>query len=233
MDLDNDGRKDLVAGSFGGQVYWLRRDEKGFRAEETLKDIRGRDVTLTAYYDHKKNDYAKHEKEPFADADRSAQTAEDRGEFCRVLDWNQDGLLDLLIVGSGGGLYIRLQQSSAKGPVFAELNQVLRDKTGKPMIIPGHHPAVALFDWDGDGREDIVTTSGAGNSNLAWFRNTGTAKAPAYEPLQVLAEGFAHQDLIGGVTGTDFYDVDGDGVADLVIGNYNGEILWLKRTKAP
>ena len=57
MDLDNDGRKDLVAGSFGGQVYWLRHDEKGFLAEETLKDVKGRDVTLTEYYDHKKKEW--------------------------------------------------------------------------------------------------------------------------------------------------------------------------------
>jgi hypothetical protein len=229
VDLDNDGRKDLVAGSFGGQIYWLRNGEKGFRAEETLKDAKGGDVTLTEYYDHKKKEYTKHEKQPFAEADGSAQTAEDRAEFCRVLDWNQDGLLDLLIVGSGGGLYIRLQQKSEKAPVFAELNQVLRDKKGKPMVIPGHHPATALFDWDGDGRDDLVTTTSAGGkSGLAWFRNTGTAKAPAYEPLQVLVEGFTES-----VTGIDFYDVDGDGVADLVIGDYKGEILWQKRTKAP
>ncbi len=230
MDLNNDGRKDLVVGGFGGQIFWLRGEKKGFLKAETLKDNKGQDVTLTSFYDQKKKDYSAHEVQPFASADVSPQTGEDRSEACRIIDWNQDGKLDLLLVGSGGGLYIRLQEASDKGPVFAALNQVLRSNDGKPMVIAGQHPGVSLSDWDGDGLIDIVCTQGGGpvgTNDLCWYRNVGTAQKPSYAPLLVLAENFSPS-----VTGIEFFDVDHDGLSDLVTGNNDGQLHWYKRQKA-
>ncbi len=230
VDLDNDGHKDLVVGSFGGQTLWLRGTEKGFLKAEVLKDVSGKDVTLTAFYDYSKKEYSAHKVQPFPPADLSPKTSEDRSEACRLVDWNQDGKPDLLLLGTDGGFYIRLQEKAAKSPVFAELNQVLRDHKGDPMDMNRTHAIVSLHDWDGDGLTDIVCVQGDsfdGSNDLCWYRNVGTSKKPSYDPLQALAKDIGKQ-----ITGIEFFDVDHDGVKDLVTGNYAGELYWSKRMKS-
>ena len=77
MDLDNDGRSDVISGSWPGELYFFRRQTDGtFAAAEQLKDKSGKPINMG-----------------------SASTA-------FAIDWNGDGALDLLLGNLVGEIYL-------------------------------------------------------------------------------------------------------------------------------
>lgn len=84
-------------------------------------------------------------------------------ESFRAVDWNRDGLLDLIysVAGAhngtrdGGSIYLLLNTGTEQRPVFAA------PKTmrcfGKPIRITNHGPHPWAGDFDGDGLPDLIT----------------------------------------------------------------------------
>ena len=103
---------------------------------------------------------------------------------------------------------------------------------GVPDNILGIYPD--LKDWDGDGDLDLLFGGRRGCIGLRI--NEGTPKDPQFSatPLFVEAGGKAI-DLEGHVS-TDFVDLDGDGLRDLVCAEHGGNLMWYKNIgdkKAP
>ncbi len=136
----------------------------------------------------------------------------------QVVDWNQDGYNDL-IVGAGDGQihYFRRQPggSLTEMPVLFSYGDTLD---------LGNWAAPEVFDWNDDGLPDII--AGAGGGWLWLYLNTGTPGIPE------LAEGIPIQcagypiDLNYAYPG--MADLDGDGLDDLIIGNYTGDVIWYR-----
>ena len=97
------------------------------------------------------------------------------------------------------------------------------------MIEMGTSAYPVFFDYDQDGLKDLMVgnkgyfvSSGIFSSQLAYYRNTGTATEPAFT-LQTRNLANISSLGLGNVAPT-FGDIDGDGDDDMIIGAVNGQI---------
>ena len=90
----------------------------------------------------------------------------------RVMDWNNDGKLDLLI-GAGGYVWRYMNNGTAAVPAFAPGVKV--QAAGADIYAGTGSSPIALMDMTGDGVKDLVVADSA--SKLRVYRNTAAANA--------------------------------------------------------
>lgn len=139
----------------------------------------------------------------------------------RLIDWNGDGRLDLLVGAGDGYIWIFLQASLSNSPNFQAGQKVLAG--GNPMRVGTGYSGACFADINGNGRPDIVV---AGNDNLLrYFPNIGTLAAPTFSNSIVLLA------LPSSVSGRiDIADWDGDGIFDLITGDFYGILSFYRNT---
>jgi hypothetical protein len=91
----------------------------------------------------------------------------------------------------------------------------------------GSNAAPALGDLDDDGDLDLVVGESAGTLN--YFRNEGTARAPAF---RLVTESFAGVE-VGSRSAPALHDTDGDGDLDLIVGAQADSLQHVENTGTP
>jgi len=142
-------------------------------------------------------------------------------------DLNGDGRLDL-VVGVLGGAFNPVKTSTAN---LYELDQTARGSWTLATthlldaIDLGAETIPAFGDLDGDGDLDLVVGTKIEPDNprsggLYWFENTGSRTAPAFQLRGHLTTlpAFHNAPALG--------DLDGDGLPDLVIGQFQDAVAW-------
>jgi hypothetical protein len=155
----------------------------------------------------------------------------------RVVDWNDDGQLDL-VVGGGDGrvwLYENLGENLAggnlggdnsagiTGPRFAKARPVVaggRDRWGTSLT------GALLANLIGDSKPDLVV--GHSNNQVSIHENVGSFREPAFAEAanDVVVQDGCHGRI-------DVGDWNGDGRLDLVTGSFGGAILWHRNDGQP
>ncbi|SHI55054.1 Por secretion system C-terminal sorting domain-containing protein [Hymenobacter daecheongensis DSM 21074] len=198
-DLDGDGLLDMLVGETNGTVLLYEQ------AAATIFDPNNFESRGVLF------------------ANKEAVAAD--GYYCRptVVDLDGDGLLDVLVGGNNGYLR-RYEQSVAKGNTtagFTDLGYIM-DVTNAATPVPLDAGAVSkaqVLDIDGDGLLDLLVGNSDGNlyqykqsaANVATFARVGTSTS-SFNGISLGATQYAAP-LIA--------DVDGDGLLDLLLGNYN------------
>ena len=192
MDLDADGRTDILSGSWPGELYVFRRQPDGtFAAAEALKSRDGTPLKVGSA------------SAPFAfdwDGDgrldllvgtlagevvfvRNVGTAakpvygdpkplsaggkpiavKDGDAAPAVADWDGDGKPDLVVGDGGGGVVWFRNEGTATEPALAAARVLVppspspwRDDKARRPHEWGVRAKPCVFDWDGDGKLDLL-----------------------------------------------------------------------------
>jgi hypothetical protein len=207
-DFDGDGKPDLLSGSYDpGECYLFRGLGSGKYAErETILDKAGNPVSRTTEH-------------------------QSVGSWPVMIDWDNDGDLDLLVGTFIGTMFVRLNDGSAQKPEFSESNLNV-EADGELLRVPSGmsgHAAPAVCDWDGDGLWDIL--SGSESGAVYFYRNVGTLGSPKFAAAETLVqehEGNGYDELLdqgakpvpGIRSQIAVADFNGDGKIDLLLGEF-------------
>jgi hypothetical protein len=133
-------------------------------------------------------------------------------------DLDGDGDLDLL-VGRASGYLTHFRNDGARtAPKFV----LTADEWAG--IRPGRRSAPHLNDLDGDGDLDLLV--GTDDKGVALYRNDGTRTAPRFVPDSTFRMD------VPPISSPAAGDLDGDGVAELIVGNAGGGALYFARKAA-
>jgi hypothetical protein len=170
VDLDGDGRSDILSGSYSRmeqpmaglfQVLWGRADG-GFKKAETLTGTDGNPLIIPAEGEKWIQNIC---TRPFA------------------VDWDGDGELDLVVGNFLGTFFVFKGEGKGKfQPTPEEIKA-----GGVPLKIDGNHSDPFVVDWDGDGDLDLL--SGSSEGGVQWAENrAGPGKAPKFASFRTLIE---------------------------------------------
>ena len=144
------------------------------------------------------------------------------GVSVRSVDWNDDGLGDLLFGQADGAVKIALNAGDPSGVRFTAPLTVY---AGVHPVDVGTRATVEVADLTGDGLFDLVV--GAYDARLRMYENTGTVGSPDFAAATLLTLRSGAEIVIPtGRSAPTIADVTGDGRPDLVCGNTAGE-MWL------
>jgi len=225
-DWDQDGRKDLIVGDTDGFVWFFRGDgSRHFPLFEPGRRLRagGRAIRVLG-----------------------EETEGRRAGYARpeVVDWNDDGLPDLLVADGRGWLTLFLNRGRRGSP---ELEAGVRvEAAGRPIDGTGR-ASVLVADWTGDGRKDVIFAMAGEDvsAHYDWphlhadpsqdagfllYRNVGSDAAPVLAAPEWVQAGRFGGDVIDierpnlGA----YVDWDGDGNRDFVACEFEDRVLLFR-----
>lgn len=215
LDIDGDGKRDLVA------------TPNSVSQSENAKSV--------WYYRNTGTDAAPHFT--FQQPDLFQDRMIDLGEGARpvLFDHNGDGLMDLVVANEGyfhygapyqGELALFENTGTLTAPAFNLVTTHYMD-LGTSGFGPGFHPAFG--DVDGDGKPDMLVGDQMGN--LHYFRNIATGPVAQFQLVPGLMPDDSGSPLDVGLSATpQLFDVDGDGLLDLLIGERNGNVNYYRNS---
>ncbi len=241
MDLNGDGHKDLISGSWPGEIFFFKGTQDGsFAAPEMIKnkdgeiiniggglreDTTGRGYTLIAgnakFERTDEGTFVNYHGKRFKSTPEKSFAITGTASTVRAADWDGDGDYDLIIGDIAGKVYLIPNEGTAKSYAFGKEEQLRAG--GKPIALSRAGPFTA--DWDSDGDLDLLV--GAEDGSVKLYRNTGSAKSPELaSAVQLVPPGFkgygaqaAKDARRGKRSKVCVADWNGDGLLDLLVGD--------------
>jgi hypothetical protein len=192
VDLHGDGHLDLISGSWPGEIFLFRGGAKKgtFAAPEMIKDKEGKIINIgggiheqpdgsilitgnAEFEETPEGTIVKYQGKRFKSTAAKPVLVTGCASAVHAVDWNGDGLIDLLVGDIGGNVYLIPNEGTKKAYAFGKPQPL--QAGGKPVHVEGDAgPFVA--DWDGDGRPDLLV--GSGDGSVWFYRNIGNGKVP-------------------------------------------------------
>jgi hypothetical protein len=241
VDLDGDGIKDIVSGSWPGEIFLFRGKPDGtYGPPEKLKDKDGNiinpggkvvetkdSITITGdaqFKEDKDGHYVEYNGKIYRDSPDKQLLVTGCASSVAVADWNGDGLLDLIVGDIGGRVLVYLNEGTKQQYAFGKPTELKAN--GKTIRVPHGDAGPCVADWDGDGLLDLIV--GCGDGSVMFYRNIGTAKEPKLAEGEVLVPpGTIEYDgdkipkvpTRGVRAKVCVVDYNGDGYPDLLVGD--------------
>ena len=143
------------------------------------------------------------------------------------IDWNKDGFVDI-IAGDEDG---KISFMKNTGEIINGIPEFLPPQFFQQearFVDFGALAAPRVFDWDGDGLDDIISGNGIGS--IGFIKNLGgyLPKWAAPELLQVNGRDIRilPEDAPWGYTTIDVGDWNRDELPDILVNHHHGNVLW-------
>jgi hypothetical protein len=213
-DLSGDGVPDLVAGSADGFVYLFRNvgaQPEAYARQPLEEDLRPPDA------------FAPPERLLLRDGRPLSSGAVGYAAIAAA-DLTGDSVPDLVIGGADGALSLAAGASaSAGGALRFAAPAPMADTEGRPLRVAAH-AAPTVGDVDGDGVPDLVVGDASGGVHLFRGVPARNVRGTAFEPGRLLFR------INAKYAAPAVKDMNGDGVADVLVGNNEGDLLlYLQR----
>ncbi len=136
-----------------------------------------------------------------------------------VVDWNNDGLLDLLIgnEASAHGIRLYLNSGSTGNPVLTTWTYIQSSGSN----INRYRCCPQVYDMNSDGRKDLIM--GESDAHIYYYENTGTDEVPVFSGYEAIQSNGSPLDLYYG-TRLWVNDWDENGIPDLLVSDYYGYV---------
>lgn len=200
-DWDGDGDGDIIYNSILGRLGLLLNEES--HLVETNFDTGVRELPPEWYWWQS----------------RSSETLTQWRTTPLAVDFDEDGKLDLVLLDQQGYLTLRRNGKTAERVFIDELNAPLRLNSGS--CGRSGRVKLALVDWDGDSRLDLLINS----ENATWYRNCETRDGKIV--LKKVGN-LAKRNVAGHTSSPTVCDFNNDGKPDLLIGSENGRIYHIE-----
>jgi hypothetical protein len=192
VDLDGDGIPDIISGSWPGEIFFFKGGPNHtFAAPVKLKYKDGKTINIgggrrpdsgdmiliagdaTFEKNEKGGNVIVYEGEKIEIPEGKSGGITGTASAVHAVDWNGDGVLDLLIGDIAGNVWLVPNEGTKQKWAFGKERQLTAG--GKPLHVRGDAGPFAC-DWDGDGKIDLLV--GDDEGAVWFFRNIGTNKAP-------------------------------------------------------
>ncbi|MFA6439475.1 MAG: T9SS type A sorting domain-containing protein [Bacteriovoracaceae bacterium] len=237
-DVDKDGDLDFISGDWLGRIQYFRND-----GDATHPNFKKTTATFTSL------DAGSYSTPKLVDIDKDGDLDIVSGElFGTLLLWiNNNGIFTqnatifsgidagyrsapaFVDIDNDGNLDMLLgaEESSTLTFYVNNGNNVFSVENGFIEGITSAYVSYPSFvDLDKDGDFDLVLGTGFGD--LYYYENTGSKTSPSWKRNDTI---FAKVDIRQAATPA-FADFDGDGKADMIVGEYNGNFSFFKNLTA-
>ena len=233
-DWDGDGLKDIIVNSIWGKVEWHKNvGGKGSPELQSAKPIR---------VDWDGNAIPKPDWNWWHPGKTELATQWRTTPY--TIDWNNDGLMDLVMLDHEGylvfferfkdnfGLKLKPGQRifyGIAGSEFDNKNKIENSASGPLQLNSGKYGAsgrrkLCFTDWDQDGDLDLIVNG----KNAVLFENTGTEDGKVM--LRFKGD-LSEQKIAGHTTSPTMVDWDKNGIPDLLLGAEDGHFYYLNNSR--
>ena len=220
-DWDGDGLPDLIVNSIWGKVVWFQNI--GTRRAPKLAAAQPIEVEWDGPQPALSYGWLRPEGKALLTQWRTTPVA---------VDWNQDGLVDLVMLDQEGYLAFFQRARREERLVLWPPERVFCNEQGEPLRlnagIAGRsgRRKLCIVDWDGDGRLDILLNA----ANARFLRQVDARDGRwFFKDLGLLVQ----QNIEGHDVSPTVVDFNGDGTPDFLGGAEDGHFYYLRnpRTK--
>jgi hypothetical protein len=141
-----------------------------------------------------------------------------------VVDYNLDGIKDLLVGTVDGNIMCYTGRESESTPQFP-VHHFLRSQ-GKDIIDVGTHAAPFMVDYNNDGNTDLLVGNGSGS--ILYYVNQGSSEDPLFGSPYVLEDAYGIPLSVESHSKPFLVDWDGDKKKDILLGSGSGTIYYYR-----
>jgi len=188
VDFNDDGILDIIVGDRGGYVNYFRGT--GTTQLTTEDRITANGVEIVC----------------------------DSNSAPVIVDWNEDGLLDMLLgqeVHSTGSIRLYLNSGTPEEHQFTTYTWLQSGGTN----IKWYRSCPQVADMNGDGKKDLII--GGDNGKIMYYENVGTNASPSFNGYEYLESDGSDIDLYIG-TRLWINDWNEDGILDILVSDFDG-----------